>query len=473
MIFKVQEKKIHAKYAKEIVSVLIGFVLIFCLMPTDVLAEDEPIADQFMGTPVQKITYTPYVEISDEESLATAQSTVFSYATGQLETNVDKRMYGVSIDFTQSDKVVVDVNQTWIGGCNIKVYDSQENVVAQDSTPPRTDSYYAASSANRGLIVLDSSTLSSGNYYVEISTTSESFRTVGNITATTFRLLVGDERNYDYYRYGRENGTHIAKYKTFAFYDEVLGCGNFISSCPTTRMTEEYYTFTAEERTSILLRTNDSWIQYRIEDPVTGEVLIDTTDYVQSLKTEFLGEFPLSFNYKVSNAADNLNLVNGKDYNLVVYSINPNKFGTYSQRNTDNVYYLSVGDPMMIGGTTNDRRTISITGQSISNKANKYSAYVTIPLNDTTVPRTAMLDKIELYSTTSGTRFYTIREIYNTANNKRFTTTAITRAATIECNPTGNNFTPVNGEWKFRYKSSQAVNVTPVIYLHYTYEYGN
>ena len=288
-------------------------------------------------------------------------------------------------------------------------------------------------------------------------------------SATTFRLLVGDERNYDYYRYGRVNATHIAKYNDTFLHSSVDGTSNFARSIPTTRMVEEYYKFTAEADTTIVLRTDASWLQFRIEDPETNEVLIDTNGNQDVVVSDFAGDYPMDYIYKVSAAEGDIALIYGKTYDLAVYSTNANVYGTYSQRDIGNIYYLSVGEPMMCVASS----PILLTGSTISNTAGAYSSYSTRTLNNAALPQSAIVDRIVLSDTATGVKSYTMREVFNTADNTKYTTPLINRTIQIECNPTAAKSTPVNGTWKFRYKASKAYTITPTITLYYIYELGD
>ena len=416
----------------------------------------------FMGLTVQELVYTPYVEITDANSYLDAMDD-FYYVEESFSNASEEFMYGVYMDFSDTDKIIVDVNVTGLGRVSYKVYDSDETLLKSYTSTDKTNTLYGSWTPNSGGIVFDSSNYESGYYYILISP----YKLYDN---TNFRLLVGDERNYDYYRMGKENAQTAPRYldtNVMGNNTSYNGRGAFAYSYPTPRLTEEYYKFTVNGLTSFYFASYSTQLHFRIEDE-NGTIIATSETFNNARRTSYTLGGSFQREYKISYR--DLSLVNGRTYYLAVYNT-ASAYGQYAARPSNTRYNLYIGEPHYTAASS---ALSTVTFPSVSSSGTNYSSYVSVSIAAQNIPQTAIVREITLGDKAS-TTYYSMREIYNTSNNLVFSTTHPKSSIAIKATPSfgSSQNTPVNGTWRFRFKATKSLSITPTVSIKYWYETGD
>lgn len=410
-----------------------------------------PGPEMFMGLPVENLQYTPYYTINSSSSFYNALST-FKYATGTIGNSSAEKMYGVNLT---GDRAAVSLIQTsGTSGLKITVYNSQQTVVASGNGDSRNSRY----SIDKGELILTG--LAAGKYYVKISNANYQ-------ASTSYKLLVGDARNYDYYRQGLDNATWMPRFLDLSLSGNTstTGRGNMADSNPTSRVYQDCYKFVSQGRTTIVLRTNVSWLYYMIVD-ADGNILYNSSQDTSARRTEWVNMNGDTYNYKIKTDS----LTSGKTYYILISSNNSNLFGSETQRNSTTArYVLSVGDPLYV---INFNDKITVSGTSISLPASNYSNYSIMEIDGRYLPYTAIANNASFNFSPSIAG--AMAEMVNAYDMRVYYPMVGSSTGSLNFYPTLNSNTWAEGTWGIRVRSSKAISSWyPTMTLTYQYEFAD
>lgn len=287
--------------------------------------------------------------------------------------------------------------------------------------------------------------------------------------ASQYRFLVGDEQNFEYYRYGYANRTQISLYKDYVFGGGASATTtmNYVSGYPTQRLVEEYYEFTANGTTTLTFTTAGTFMRFALYDPAAGGFVYDTDPSYDpnALRTQW-GRQDRTYKAKLGTTS-------GKKYIVVVYNTNP-LYGAYKARNGNQyIWNLYVGEPF---GALSNVNAVSLSDvRGNINVTSNTSTQAQFFLNYTSgLPNTAVFKYANM--SLGGTIRLTNDSLYNynfPGVTYRSATGGLTSVWFEETKLSHSNKTPIYGNWLWTFKPSSSGTASPSMQIQYAYEIGD
>lgn len=403
------------KYMKKVMSIVVMLVLVLNLMPV-----------MNRGTSQNTIL----ASVGDEETYV-----------GVLESTSDSKEFSFEIDFSNKNSAVICLVRTGDTDVQMFIADENGNIVAKP---------VAVENNARRWVFLDAPTTETQtvSYTVTVKVYDERMGKDGS-----FRLMVGDKKDTERLISGMENAVNLG------LYTEEKGNQFFTYYTPDNYMS--WYRFTAKDtETVITLLTKNKNIRFFV---LTADNFVEeyrSADDASVHKTKWI---PSSYVAAEKKALDTLTI--GKDYYLVIYNEKPSGTDVFDTKTMN----LTVGKPNMLFNSATIYSASSITGRKTS-----YSTSATI--NATSIPRTAVIDKVTFKTSTSGVSFSSID--YWKVKTPEETTwrSSGTQYINVGYRKDASNNVKAYGNWLFSFKTTsyvQSLTLVPGIYISYYYEIGD
>lgn len=403
------------KYMKKVMSIVVMLVLILNLMPV------------MNGGASQN---TILASDGDYETYADV-----------LESISDTKEFSVEIDYSNKNSAAI---------CLVRTGDTDVQMLITDETGNTVAKLPAVETNARRWVFLDAPTTDTQTvtYTVTVKVYNEKMGKDGS-----FRLMVGDKKDTEKMISGKDNAVYLN------LYTEEQGNQFFTYYTPDNYMS--WYRFTAKEaETVITLLTKNKNIRFSVYTVDNLDKVYESAEDDDAHKTKWI---PSSY---VAAEKKNLKiLTKGKDYYLVIYNTKPSGTDVFDTKTMN----LTVGKPNMLSNSATVYSTSSITGRKTS-----YSTSATI--NATSIPRTAVIDKITFKTSTSGVRFSSIDYWKVKTPEESTWRSSGTQYINVGYRKDASNNVKAYGKWLFSFKTTSSVpslTLVPGIYISYYYEIGD
>lgn len=403
------------KYMKKVMSIVVMLVLILNFMPV------------LNGGASQN---TILASDGDYETYADV-----------LESISDTKEFSVEIDYSNKNSAAI---------CLVRTGDTDVQMLITDETGNTVAKLPAVETNARRWVFLDAPTTDTQTvtYTVTVKVYNEKMGKDGS-----FRLMVGDKKDTEKMISGKDNAVYLN------LYTEEQGNQFFTYYTPDNYMS--WYRFTAKEaETVITLLTKNKNIRFSVYTVDNLDKVYESAEDDDAHKTKWI---PSSY---VAAEKKNLKiLTKGKDYYLVIYNTKPSGTDVFDTKTMN----LTVGKPNMLSNSATVYSTSSITGRKTS-----YSTSATI--NATSIPRTAVIDKITFKTSTSGVRFSSIDYWKVKTPEESTWRSSGTQYINVGYRKDASNNVKAYGKWLFSFKTTSSVpslTLVPGIYISYYYEIGD
>lgn len=365
---------------------------------------------------------------------------------GSFSSAEDSNTYSFSIDFSNMDSAAVCLVRKGYIGTLIKVYDESGNQVLQKGTGSSygTGHSYAK---NWGYIDKPSEDATVCNYTV-VATPNKY-----DDYASDYRIIIGDKNDTELMMSGIENTVLLSQY--------FQSMHNAQNSEYVPNVGEYWFKYRREATSVITILSNVPDIRFKILDVDTLHVMFDSATEPSTHRTSFLDSDPLSCAEKAR-----LTTVEGMEYYLVVYCLNPKE--NLSLR--EGTMVTLVGHPRMRAGNTKIMPNVSV---SANNK--RFSSPAVFQIDSANLPNTAQVNFIEL----GGVQLSSIEQWRMIAPNKsdwKTTKGSHALALYMDYKDDANDNALLKGTWNASFITSLSTNsltFTPTYTFFYNYEYGD
>ena len=358
-----------------------------------------------------------------------------------LESVSDSKEFTIEIDYSNKNSAAI---------CLVRTGDTDVQMVITDETGNTVTKLAAVETNARRWVFLDAPATDTQTvtYTVTVKVYNERMGKDGS-----FRLMVGDKKDTERMISGRENAVYLN------LYTEEKGNQFFTYYTPDNYMS--WYRFTAKEaETVITLLTKNKNIRFSVYGVDNLEEIYHSEKDAKAHKTKWI---PSS--YVAAEKTSLKTLTIGKDYYLVIYNAKPSGTDVFDTKTMN----LTVGKPNMLSNSATVYSTSSITGRKTS-----YSASATI--NATSIPRTAVIDRVTFKTSTSGVRFSSIDYWKVKTPEETAWRSSGTQYINVGYRQDASNNVKAYGKWLFSFKTTSSVpslTLVPGIDISYYYEIGD
>lgn len=351
----------------------------------------------------------------------------------------DRKTYTVDIDFTEIDAATFVL---------IKSSDSQARMTVRDEAGELMDMEFSALTKRWGYVEKPESG-GVHTYTITIFCNSDKDYVSGS---SGFRVLYGDKKDTEAMLSGPENAAYIEKFTNVK--------DNAILTGYTPNKDEDWYRFTADGPTVITLLTYYPDLRFQICDTTNLMVMFDSNREENSSihKTKFTASYPAAEKARINTAE-------GQDYYLVLYSRSQISTAFMVEKTVN----IAVGLPHMA-----PQQTEWYFGNRITADSSSYSSvsYVNVGDNGNTVPRTALVDKVQWAGAKmSDIKNFRVKEPGGSSwRNSR----AHDLAMYFDYVKDSDSNINANGTWQLGFRASlQSVTFIPEFKVYYQYELGD
>ena len=403
------------KYMKKVTSIVIMLLLVLNLMPV-------------LNGGTSKNT----ILASDGED--------GTYAS-VLESASDSKEFSIEIDYSNKNSAAI---------CLVRTGDTDVQMVITDETGNTVTKLVAVETNARRWVFLDAPVtgVQTVTYTVTVKVYNERMGKDGS-----FRLMVGDKKDTEKMISGIENAVNLN------LYTEEKGNQFFTYYTPDNYTS--WYRFTpSDAETVITLLTKNKNIRFLV---LTADNFIEEYHSANDSDAHKTKWIPSSYVAAEKKALKTLTI--GKEYYLVIYNAKPSGTDVFDTKTMN----LTVGKPNMLSNSATIYSTSSITGRKTS-----YSTSAII--NATSIPKTAVIDKVTFKTSTSGVRFSSID--YWKVKTPEETTwrSSGTQYINVGYRKDASNNVKAYGNWLFSFKTTsyvQSLTLVPGIDISYYYEIGD
>lgn len=357
--------------------------------------------------------------------------------TGSFSSAEDSHTYNFSIDFTTMDSAAVCLVRKGYVGTDITVYDESGNQVLRKVTGTRTPK-------NWDFIDKPSADATICNYTIVAVPNSYENR------ASDYRIIIGNKNETELLMSGIENTVLLEQY-----YEEKT---NIQNTNYTPNVGEYWYKYRRESTSVITILSHVPDLRFKVLEADTLYEAFNSAKYSDTHRTTFTGS--------AWTCAEKARLTTtvGKEYYLVVYSINPNP--SRSLRTED--IATAVGyPPMLPGNITLD------PGKAITTSSSSYTS-TTLYVSGDHLPNTGSVESVYLQrGATQIDRWRILTPGSSSWKYNEYSQSSILNTGYIH---DFDNNLKLKGTWNMAFKAiPSAGNYTfkPKYFIRYYYEYGD
>lgn len=246
----------------------------------------------------------------------------FETIEGTLSSATDQCQYDIALDFSVADEYSIDAVRPSRGGFTVKVYNSENDIVASLGCAGPGPTQYVGGHA---VIRKPEGAIGEYTYTVRVSTNSDSYVD----GSTSFRLAYGPSSQRQYFFEDVTDGMDLPYYHRYRNYKQDLA--NYIQGIAISDQ-GYYYKIKATGQETVTLSSTNASFYFKVLDANSFETLFDSRS---------IDSFPVDGSDAYYTVAK-LNFSAGETYYIV--ACNP------STTNYDSVCAITVGDPRIDWG---------------------------------------------------------------------------------------------------------------------------
>ena len=345
--------------------------------------------------------------------------------------------YTVCVDFRKMDAAAVCLVRKGYVGANVKVYDEDGKQLMKITTFDRK-------AKNWAYIEKPSSDATICNYTIQV--TPNGYKD----SDSSYRIIVGDKQETELMMSGIENTVLLEQY-----YESKV---NLQNNYYVPNLGEYWYKYKEYPTNIITVLSDDDNLRFKVLDADTLKEQYSSIEHTDSHKKKFLG----SSGALTSAEKANVTLQQGKEYYLVVYSINPIKGVAIK----DGCMATAVGNPVMAYSSVTIKPGKGLTAVS--------SRFTTTSFNITgnNIPDTAQVTEVYF----GGTRNSNIYSWEAMGPNQTSWKISSSMAVDMGFIKDSSKNVKVKGTWRTGFKANSVVKkitFVPTYTIYYAYEYGD